>query len=858
MRDNIALRLYLTYDTIFCLVDNSGLIKIMHSPNLKASQTVWDPVSDSINNKNSFKIKWDNDVYPTLSAGNCGTCEALEDGCLCDISGIKEGRALRRFPTVYQVTSELKIGSPPPEWLDLDYTMALKKNDVEIWVLTSNYNPDKVRLRKTTIFGVTYKGKKTYYQNKSINVKIANGDITYSFRNPPSLMSLIDQKTSDAYYETEAVLDHYIEHDSTAPFIATRMIKRLVTSNPSPAYISRVAAAFKSGTYTQGTITFGDGVHGNLAATFAAIILDTEARNVNLDVDPAFGSLKEPIVKMLSFMRAMEFQQPDNAPTIRLADMITKIGQEPFANPNVFSFFLPEYASPGATRDASLTSPEAQILNSPKIVGFLNGMMSMIDTGLGNCGGGFGLKAVNDCNQYKNSYTPEANSRGYFTYTPKATDDRAIVDELALLLTAGRLSNNSREVLTNAYSAETDKDKALKSIMKLILMTPEFHSTGLFFEHSEARPEPALPTPSTKPYKAIVYVNLNGGLDSYNMLVPHSDCLDGKGKHTIASKFFPTLFYIIVSNLFHMFLPITDMFKEYSDVRQSIAVSIGSLDRITASGQICNTFGVNKQMSHLTSLYNKGHLSFFANLGILQQPVTDKGQYRQQNSKTALFAHNTQQEEINSVDIYDDTAGLGICGRITDILHLNGFSPGTVSVNGAAPALVSNKAPLQVVNPNGYEKFNPLTWAPVSRDDIKSVNKAAGIKSSMLSEIWSDGLFQSIGENDVLFQEMSSATLSSPTAWKADDFGRQMSSIAKLVKTRDARGTDRDVFYSEIAGFDTHGKQEAELNIKMKEVNDGLKAFVEEMEDQNLWDDVAIVVVSEFGRTLLANTGNGR
>ena len=69
-----------------------------------------------------------------------------------------------------------------------------------------------------------------------------------------------------------------------------------------------------------------------------------------------------------------------------------------YAHPPTFSYipiaFLPEYASPGAVKDSSLVSPEAMILNAPSIVGFLNGLMSIVDTGLGNCFGGFGLRAV--------------------------------------------------------------------------------------------------------------------------------------------------------------------------------------------------------------------------------------------------------------------------------------------------------------------------------------------------------------------------------------------------------------------------------------------------------------------------------
>ena len=214
---------------------------------------------------------------------------------------------------------------------------------------------------------------------------------------------------------------------------------------------------------------------------------------------------------------------------------------------------------------------------------------------------------------------------------------------------------------------------------------------------------------------------------------------------------------------------------------------------------------------------------------------------------THSFAHNVQQAEINAVDINDDSAGLGVCGRMADILKLNGYSTGTVSVAGGAPAVVSQNTPLLVVNPNGYEKFNPIGWESVDRDRIKELNKVSSVGSSMFSEIWSDKLFQSLSENDRLFQQMSTVSTTANFNLR-DELGKQMSSIAKLIKTKDARKTDRDVFYAEIAGFDTHIVQETDLGTRLTSVNAAMTAFVNEMKKQTQWNNVAVVFVSEFGR----------
>merc|ERR1719330_583256 len=192
---------------------------------------------------------------------------------------------------------------------------------------------------------------------------------------------------------------------------------------------------------------------------------------------------------------------------------------------------------------------------------------------------------------------------------------------------------------------------------------------------------------------------------------------------------------------------------------------------------------------------------------------------------------------------------------MADMLGLNGYSPGTVAVSQGAPALVSNNYPLVMVNPAGYGKFNPISWEQVDVNVVKGMNKVTGIGSNVISEVWAEKIFQALNENGILYSELSGASLSN--TFPTDKLGQQMSSIAKLIKTRGARKTDRDLFYAEISGFDTHGSQEGALSTLLKEINGALNAFVKEMKSQQLWDDVAVVFVSEFGRTLRANTGNG-
>merc|ERR1719223_987144 len=84
-----------------------------------------------------------------------------------------------------------------------------------------------------------------------------------------------------------------------------------------------------------------------------------------------------------------------------------------------------------------------------------------------------------------------------------------------------------------------------------------------------------------------------------------------------------------------------------------------------------------------------------------------------------------------------------------------------------------------------------------------------------------------------------------------------MELVSKLMKSKTARGNDRDVYYVEIGGFDTHDNIEERLEERADIVNGALQSFTEEMEAQGSWDDMTVVVLSEFARTLAGNTGAG-
>ena len=148
-----------------------------------------------------------------------------------------------------------------------------------------------------------------------------------------------------------AALDNVFFHDNVGPFIAVRLIQRLVTSNPSPGYVARVASIFNDR---------GDGVRGDLGAVVKAILMDDEARPVlPMELD---GKLKEPLLRLTQVWRAYDARS-ENGP-MRLVGGVPPyilLGQGPLQAPSVFNFFSPFYAPPGEIRNSDLVSPEMEI-----------------------------------------------------------------------------------------------------------------------------------------------------------------------------------------------------------------------------------------------------------------------------------------------------------------------------------------------------------------------------------------------------------------------------------------------------------------------------------------------------------------
>jgi len=164
-----------------------------------------------------------------------------------------------------------------------------------------------------------------------------------------------------AQSDLDAALDNIFAHPNVGPFIARHLIKRLVTSNPSPAYVGRVAAAFGNN---------GLGVRGDLEATVRAVLLDTEARTL-APASANAGKLREPLLRLSHLWRALDARADDGRYREWWNDWL---GQNPLGSPTVFNFFLPDYRPPGELSQLGLDAPEFQITTDTTIASVANGL----------------------------------------------------------------------------------------------------------------------------------------------------------------------------------------------------------------------------------------------------------------------------------------------------------------------------------------------------------------------------------------------------------------------------------------------------------------------------------------------------
>ena len=262
------------------------------------------------------------------------------------------------------------------------------------------------------------------------------------------LNSVVVPANQTPQQDLDAAVRNVFMHPNTPAYISRQLIQRLVTGDPSPAYLARISAVFKNN---------GLGVRGDLKAVVKAILMDSEARNV-ASPDPSFGSLREPVLAVTAAIRALNGVTDGN----RLSSATNNLGQDPYFSPTVFNYFPPDATIPGT----ATLAPEFAIHTTNSAVGRANLMYTLV----------------------YNGYAPDAtipNATGtrldLSQFAALATNPAAMVARYSEVLTGGQLDPAAKALVVTAVTAvpisatPTAAERTARAQMGAYLILSSYH-----------------------------------------------------------------------------------------------------------------------------------------------------------------------------------------------------------------------------------------------------------------------------------------------------------------------------------------------------------------------------------------------
>ncbi len=256
---------------------------------------------------------------------------------------------------------------------------------------------------------------------------------------------------------TQAV-SHLFQHNNVGPFLSKHLIKRLIKSNPTPAYVDRIASVFNDN---------GNGVRGDLQEVVKAILLDPEARDCAWVLDEESSKLREPIVRYLHLARSIPTDSPLNRYWNNGFDFLNATKQQILTSPTVFNFFPPEHQPVGEIADAGLVAPEFKLHNTATSVGFINRVNSWVVWD--------GLMYSWEDDDIIGETGVELNT---LDLEVLAEEPEELINELDILLTHGQLTDAMRTIIRDAMTpfewGNYNYDRT-RMALYLLMISPDYN-----------------------------------------------------------------------------------------------------------------------------------------------------------------------------------------------------------------------------------------------------------------------------------------------------------------------------------------------------------------------------------------------
>lgn len=339
--------------------------------------------------------------------------------------------------------------------------------------------------------------------------------------------------------------------------------------------------------------------------------------------------------------------------------------------------------------------------------------------------------------------------------------------------------------------------------------------------------------PPDSEYRALVCIFLNGGCDSFNLLVP-------RGSSAASPEY-----------------------VEYADVRQDLALPYSSLLPINPINNPGLGLGLHPGVSGLQTLFEAGNAAFVANVGTLIEPVTLAG-YNDGSDHLplGLFSHSDQIEQWQT-SMPHTRSGIGWGGRAADILAAlntnNGVSM-NVSLSGSNVFQTGNSVFEYAISNEGATALAGYKKNWESGQALDQIRGAA--VDGMLAQQYSNLLQRSFARSERnaldaydIFTNATTADAPNGPAFPTSALGQQLRMIARTIAGRDALGAKRQTFFVSYGGWDHHDEVLTNQATMLPIVSQAVSAFYTALTQLSIQNNVTLFLTSDFGRTL---TSNGR
>lgn len=332
---------------------------------------------------------------------------------------------------------------------------------------------------------------------------------------------------------------------------------------------------------------------------------------------------------------------------------------------------------------------------------------------------------------------------------------------------------------------------------------------------------------SSSDYKALVCILLAGGNDSFNTLIPRG----------------------------------ADEYAQYANVRGDMAIPQANILPVNPLSNDGKSYGLHPNLPNLQNLFEAENAAFIANVGSLIEPVTLAQFYNNQKLPPGLFSHSDQVKHWQT-SVPQDRDALGWGGRLADILYttnanqnlsmnisldgLNVFQKaGTVKTfsikhtnNGVALINGSN-------DNSFYENLKRQTLNSLLETNYQNILEKAYV-NAVNNSTSNSFAFDAALTNGVPFN----------TSFGNGQLSKRLNMVAKTIAAKDALQVNRQTFFVQLSGFDTHQRNMADHSALMMELDQALGSFYASLEELNLQNQVTTFTISDFARKLVAN-GSG-